>query len=166
MDFSADHYGRAALERMSQAHHLYREGAGNYALAMYAAGLAVECMLRAFILRRGKTEFESRHDVLLLAKESGMLNVDYDQLKAKGLTDKQIEEHESTLRGSINDVCTLWRNNYRFASEARLLAHLKKMKLYVGVKGDPLKANALRLLDAAQQVIDKGVLQWHSHCGS
>ncbi len=54
----------------------------------------------------------------------------------------------------------LWRNNYRFASEARLLAHLKKMRLYQGVKGDPLKANAFRLLGAAQRFIDKGVLQW------
>jgi hypothetical protein len=34
------------------------------------------------------------------------------------------------------------------------------MKLYEGVKGDPLKANAHRLLSAAQRFIDKGVLQW------
>jgi hypothetical protein len=34
------------------------------------------------------------------------------------------------------------------------------MKLYQRVKGDPLKANALRLLTAAQRFIDKGVLQW------
>jgi HEPN domain-containing protein len=56
MDFTADDYYRAALERMSQAHYLYRQGQGTYALAMYAAGLAVECNLRAFLLRRGKRE--------------------------------------------------------------------------------------------------------------
>jgi HEPN domain-containing protein len=55
MDFTADHYHRAALERMSQAHHLYREGVGDYALAMYTAGLAVESMLRAFIRRLGSS---------------------------------------------------------------------------------------------------------------
>jgi hypothetical protein len=161
MDFTADHYFRAAVERMNQAQHLYREGAGYYALAMYAAGLAVECILRAFLLKRGKEEFESRHDVLLLAKESGMLDVDRAQLKAKGLTDKQVEAHEKALSGSVNDVYVLWRNNYRFASEARVLAHLKRMRLYEGVKGDLLKANALRLLNAAQRFLDKGVLQWH-----
>ncbi len=112
------------------------------------------------MLKKGKAEFESRHDILLLAKESGILNVDRDKLTAKGLTDEQIKEHEKILWASINAVFTLWWNNYRFASEARLLAHLKKMKLYVGVKGDPLKANALRLLKAAEQVIDRGVLQW------
>ena len=58
MDFSADHYFRASVERMSQAHILYREGNGRYALAMYVAGLAVECLLRAYMVRR-KREFES-----------------------------------------------------------------------------------------------------------
>ncbi len=160
MDFTADHHFRAALERMSQAHHLYREGTGNYAVTMYVAGLAVECLLRAFMLRRGKTAFESRHNVLLLVKESGMLAVDRDRLEEKGLTSAQIENHEKELWASVNDVFILWHNNYRFASEARLLAHLKKMKLYEGVRGDPLKANALRLLTAAQRFIDRGVLQW------
>ncbi len=89
MDFTPEHYYRAALERMSQAQNLYRQGAGNYALAMYAAGLAVECMLRAFILRRGPAEFQARHDVLLLARESGMLNVDRERLKEQGLTDEE-----------------------------------------------------------------------------
>ncbi|HJT79026.1 MAG TPA: HEPN domain-containing protein [Gemmataceae bacterium] len=160
MDFTADHYYRAALERIHQAHHLYRRGRGNYALAMYTAGLAVECMLRAFMLRSGKAEFESRHDILLLAKESGMLNVDRDRLKRSGLTEEQIDGHVKALWASVNDVFILWRNNYRFASEVRLLAHLRKMKLYQGVKAAPLKANALRLPSAAQRFIDKGVLQW------
>ena len=61
---------------------------------------------------------------------------------------------------AVNDVFILWRNNYRFASEARLLAHLKKMKLYQGLKGGLLKAKAHDLLNAAQRFIDKGVLQW------
>ena len=159
MDFSADHYFRASVERMSQAHILYREGNGRYALAMYVAGLAVECLLRAYMVRR-KREFESRHDLLLLFKESGILNVDPDKLKARGLTDEQIQEHQKILKSSVNVVFILWRNNYRFASEARLLAHLKKMKLYQRKKGDLLKAKAYDLLKAAQGFIDRGVLQW------
>lgn len=159
MDFTADHYFRAGVERMSQAQHLYREGAGFYSLAMYAAGLAVECLLRAYMVKQ-KREFESRHDLILLFKESGILAVDADKLKAKGLTDEQIQTHQKVLWSSVNDVFILWRNNYRFASEARLLTHLKKMKLYKGAKGDILKAKAYDLLKAAQRFIDKGVLQW------
>jgi hypothetical protein len=126
---------------------------------MYTAGLAVECLLRAYMVKR-KREFESRHDLLLLFKESGILDVDPDKLKAKGLTDEQIQQHQKVLWSSVNEVFILWRNNYRFASETRLLAHLKKMKLYQGVKGDMLKAKTYDLLKAAQRFIDKGVLQW------
>jgi hypothetical protein len=159
MEFTADHYFRAGVERIRQARDLYRAGEGNYALAMYAAGLAVESILRAYMVKR-KREFESRHDLLLLFKESGILDVDPDKLKAKGLTDEQIQSHKKVLWSSVNEVVILWRNNYRFASEARMLAHLKKMKMYVRVKGDLLKAKANDLLGAAQRFIDKGVLQW------
>ena len=89
-----------------------------------------------------------------------MLKVDRDKLKKHGLTDEQIDSHEKVLWASVNEVFILWRNNYRFASETRLLAHLRKMKLYEGVKGDLLKACTLRLLSAAQRFIDRGVLQW------
>jgi hypothetical protein len=88
------------------------------------------------------------------------VDVNPDKLKAKGLTEEQIADHQKALWSSVNDVFILWRNNYRFASEARLLAHLKKMKLYQRVKGDLLKAKAYDLLKAAQRFLDKGVLQW------
>jgi HEPN domain-containing protein len=159
MDFNADHYFRASVERMSQAQHLYRQGEGFYALAMYAAGLAVECLLRAYVIKR-KREFESRHDLLLLFKESGILNLDPDKLKAKGLTDEQIQEYQRILSSAVNDVFILWRNNYRFASESRLLAHLKKMKLYQRTKGNLIKAKAYDLLKASQRFLEKGVFQW------
>src|SRR5437764_3776128 len=120
MDFTADHYFRASVERMRQAQHLYRQGKGFYALAMYSAGLAVECLLRAYMVKR-KREFESRHNLLLLFKESGILAVDQDRLKAQGWTDEQILRHQKALWSSVNDVYVLWHNNYRFASETRLL---------------------------------------------
>jgi hypothetical protein len=47
MDFRAEDYYRAGLERMRQARTVYHEGE-SFALAMYSGGLAVECMLRAF----------------------------------------------------------------------------------------------------------------------
>jgi hypothetical protein len=144
---------------MSQAHSLYRKGSGSYALAMYAAGLAVECLLRAYMVKRSR-EFESRHDLLLLFKESGILNLDAEKLAALGLSDDQIQAHRKALWSAVNDVFILWRNNYRYTSEARLRAHLTKMKLYQKVKGDLLKAKCFELLKAAQRFIDRGVLQW------
>ena len=72
-------------------------------------------------------EFESRRDLLLLFKESRILDVNPDLLNAKGLTDDQIQEHQKALRLSMNEVYLIWQNNYRFASEERLLAHFKNL---------------------------------------
>jgi hypothetical protein len=143
MEFTADHYFHASVERMSQAQHLYREGTGYYALTMYVAGLAVECLLRAFLLRR-KRDFEARHDLLLLFKESGILDVDPGRLKTKGLSDEQIEAHEKALRASVNDVFILWRNNYRFASEARLLAPPTEDEVVPRSEGRPAQGESTR----------------------
>jgi hypothetical protein len=97
----------------------------------------------------------------LLFKESAMVDVHPDKLKAKGMSEAEIDHHVKTLRVAVNEVFVLWHNNYRYASEERLLSHLKRMKLYQGVKGDVRKARALQLLNAARLFITKGVLQWH-----
>src|SRR4051812_35093038 len=133
MDFTAEHYFRAALERIAQAQDLYRPGT-RYALSMYTAGVAVECMLRAFRLKKTPA-FEGRHDILLLFKESGMLQVAEETLKARGISHDEIDQHLRTIQTAANQVFALWHNNYRYASQARLLAHLKHLKLYEGVRG-------------------------------
>jgi hypothetical protein len=74
MRFRAEHYYEAALQRIEQATILFEAGT-SYALAMYVAGLAVECKLRAFKLRRDST-FDERHDLLLLFRTSGMFEAD------------------------------------------------------------------------------------------
>ncbi len=62
----------------------------------------------------------------------------------------------------MSEIIVLWHNNLRFASEASLKAFLNKIGRLQGVKGDPLKKNALDLLNAAQTVIDRGVALWKS----
>ena len=159
MDFPPEHYFETATERMRQAQHLYLEGA-SFALAIYVGGVAVECLLRSFKGRRDPT-FDERHDLLRLFAASGMLRVHRDKLEAKGWTESQIDSHLQTLRLAVNEIFRLWSNSYRFASERRLRAHLKKLTGYRKIKGDYLKEQALRFLNSAQKFIDKGVLQWH-----
>ncbi len=158
MDFRPEHYFQAATQRMRQAHVLYEEG-HSFALAIYVGGVAVECMLRAFKGRRDPT-FDEKHDLLRLFAASGMLRIDYEKFRAKGWLDAQIEAHLGILRVAIIEVVDLWANNYRYASEERLLAHIKKRTRYQKVKGDYLKKQARRFLDAAQRFIQKGVVQW------
>ena len=62
----------------------------------------------------------------------------------------------------MNEIVILWHNNLRFASEARLKAHLAGLNRVQGVKGDPLKKNASDLIDAAQLIVNRGMVLWDS----
>jgi hypothetical protein len=72
----------------------------------------------------------------------------------------QTATQRMSLRVAVNEIYKLWANNYRFASEERLRAHLKKSTGYQKIKGDYLKEQARRFLNSAQKFIDKGVMQW------
>ena len=124
---SPDFYYNVSLERIKQAKLLYDEGA-SYAFSMYAAGVAVECMLRAFKMRRDPT-FDEKHDLLRLFKASGMLEVDPKLLHRKGLSDEQTEVYLREMHGAVSDIYELWDNDFRFASEDRLRAFLKRKHL-------------------------------------
>jgi HEPN domain len=158
MRILAEHYYQSALERIEQARFLYDQGA-SYALAMYVAGVAVECLLRAF-KRLRDPEFDERHDLLRLFQASGMLDLDPVELQTRGLSRTQAEGLIKDLRGAVNDVYSLWANDFRYASEARLRAHLKRVRPVRKTKGDRLKAEARRQYNAASKFINRGVLLW------
>jgi hypothetical protein len=128
---------------------------------MYCAGLAVECILRAYRWREDAS-FEGRHALLKLLKASGLLTVNDQVMREKRLSDDEIMRRSTELLAAVSDVATLWHNNLRFASEARLRTFLVSIKRHMGKKGDPCKANALDLVNAAQRIIDRGVLLWRS----
>ena len=112
MDFDANDYYRAALERMRQARLLCQSG-DSFAMAMYVAGLAVECKLRAFRWRKDAT-FDGRHDLLRLFKESGILRLDEELLESKGVDPIQLRTTVVAFRAAMNTVVLLWANDYRF----------------------------------------------------
>jgi hypothetical protein len=158
MEFPPEHYFQTALERMRQAQYLFADGS-SYALSLYVGGVAVECLLRAFKGRR-HPEFDERHHLLRLFLASGMLRVDREKLSAQQWTDARIDEHLESLRVAVNEIYRLWSNSYRFASEDRLQAHIKKITGYQKIKGNYLKEQCRRFLSSAQTFVDKGVVQW------
>jgi HEPN domain-containing protein len=160
MQFRAEEYYQASLERMQQALGLYR-GGKDWALVMYCAGLAVECLLRAFRWTEDST-FEGRHDLGELLKASGLLRIDDEHMRRRGASEDEIHKSGLALRAAMNEVVALWHNNLRFASEASLKAFLRRIGRLQGGKGDPLKKNARDLLEAAQTVINRGTALWTS----
>jgi hypothetical protein len=117
-----------------------------YTLAMYVSGLAVECMLRAFRLLRDPT-FDERHDLWRLWKSTELANV-------RG------EFYHEKVQSAMGTTMSLWRNDYRFRSEAALRAYLKKAGSDRGIKGDFLKFNSKTLYEAAEEIVQFGVNRW------
>ncbi len=160
MQFRDKEYYRASLERLRQAKTLYKEDDA-YALSMYCGGLAVECLLRAFRWRNDK-HFEGRHDLIDLLKASGILRVGEEHMRNLGKDEDDVRKSSEEFRVAVNEIAVLWRNNLRFASEARLKAHLIQIKKVQRTKGDPLKKNAADVIDAAQLVVNRGMVLWDS----
>ena len=145
---------------MRQARDVYHIG-DSYALAMYCAGVAVECLLRAFRWHKDPS-FEGRHDLEDLLKSSDLLRIHDDHMRRKGVSEEQVIDYAIRLRAAMNEVIVLWHNSLRYASEASLRAFLKRIDRLHGIRGDALKKNALDLLNAAQTVLDRGVAVWTS----
>jgi hypothetical protein len=157
MKFQPEHLKHAARERLDQSNTLFREGA--FALAMYTAGVGVECMLRAYILRQRK-DLATGHDIPLLFKTSGLiLRAEHSNQRGRGTTEKG-KTFNRQLQADIIDIHQRWANDFRYASEDRLRAHLKHKRLDIGIKGDLLRINSRQLIDAAKRVVDLGDRLW------
>ena len=139
-------YRNAALERMGDANQLKR--VERYPFAMYAAGLAVECMLRAF--RHPDREHDAHHDVV-----NHLAACDRDRLGDRAW---------SKLRGPVQTVHLLWLNNFRYAYEAKLRRHLNEIGYYArAARGsDTLKVACVELMDAALAIVTVGDERWRN----
>jgi HEPN domain-containing protein len=144
MSFNAEVYLAAARERTEEVDELYR--ARRYVLAHYLAGVAVECILRAYRYRRDP-EFDARHDLYRLLHSSGMI---------QALRPDEIYAANAAL-ASVN---FRWANDFRYRSEADLRKHLKRIGADRGIKGNVLKENARRSMEAASSFVRIGVKAW------
>jgi hypothetical protein len=144
MSFNAEVYFAAAQERTKEIEDLYK--ARRYVLAHYVAGVAVECILRAYRFRRNP-QFDARHDLYLLLHSSGMIHA---------LRPDEIYAANSALAS----VSFRWANDFRYRSEADLRKHLKRIGADRGIKGNVLKENARRTMEAASSFVRIGVKAW------
>ena len=152
MRFNAEQYRAAADDRLKEAQILHRHG--RFSGALYEAGVAVECLLRAYASRRGAAaDFDARHDLQAMLRQSGIL--DLARLQEDG-------DDRREMAALLGDVWSRWKNNYRYASDDRLRAELKTLGLDRGIQGDCLKENSRRALSAAFKLFAVGVKRWNS----
>jgi hypothetical protein len=144
-EFSPGVYLDAAREHIPVAVELY--DAAHYVLSVYVAGLAVECMLRAYRMRQC-AEFDARHDLLELYRISKFADV---------LPEKRIAEYTALL----GNVAFAWSNAHRYRSEKSMRAVWKRMRLDRSVRrGDFVKELTRRAVHAAAELVTLGVQRW------
>jgi HEPN domain-containing protein len=144
MRIEAADYVDAAQERLSNAKLLYE--AAQYSFALYAAGVAVESLLRAYIAQVDPI-LEAAHNLLLL-------------LKASNLRHWVTPDEDRRIYEAVNLLARRWRNDLRYTSNNRLRRRLKKNKLDRGIRGDFLKENCRIAIDLATVILRIGVAKW------
>jgi hypothetical protein len=142
-EFRAETYADAAREHITVAFELH--STQRYALAHYVAGLAVECMLRAFKSRLDPV-LDERHDLGRLARRGHFF-------------DGASEKRQPFIAACLGEVVTRWDNGHRYRSESALRRFLTSRRLFVG-KGDLLKNSSRRIVNAALEVVTFGAEQW------
>jgi hypothetical protein len=147
VNLTADEYRWASLDRIGAAGALHR--AAHYGAAIYFAGVAVECMLRAY-RTRVDPEFDARHDLSQL-------------LNASGLQNYVPEKRRAEVAAALGDVWSRWKNDYRYASDDRVLRDLRDRGLTLGIKGDPLKENSRRVYEKAFELVGLGEARWKNN---
>lgn len=147
MRLAAEDYRDAAGEHIETARMLHETG--RHAAAHYMAGLAVECILRAY-RHRLDPEFDARHDLDRLFVVSGF---------ADRVTERA-SNSRSSIKTALVEVVIRWRNSQRFGSRETLRRYLKSQKLDRGIRGDFLKESSRRMCEASDFIVKTGLRIW------
>lgn len=139
MRIEPETYRVAAAEHVVLAEKLYEQG--KYVYALYVAGVSVECVLRAHMK---SAEFDSRHDLPALLRESRLL----ERLPVR---------HVDRIADALVVLWARWRNTHRYFSAERMKRFLVDHRLHRGFRGDPLKENARRGVQSAVIIVTQGV---------
>ena len=146
MEFTADSYRSAALEHLQRAQEAYSDE--GYFLAHYLAGVAVECLLRAYLLRVTR-EFDARHDLYQLARNARFFD----------LIPYELQQEYGAKFSLLN---LRWRSNHRYATEKQWRDYLAELKADFSLKGDRAKNNSRTLLNIALDIVNLGDRKWTS----
>ncbi len=143
MKSTADTYHDAAQEHLVTAQELHE--AGNYYLSHYIAGLAVECMLRAFL--RAEDKFDADHNLAQLAEKANFY--------------EYIPTHQwEQFAAKFTQMNVRWRSNHRFFAQSEVRRYLRSVGADAGAKGDTFKNNSRTLLNLAIEVLNQGEASW------
>jgi HEPN domain-containing protein len=142
-------YYEAALERLKLARELL-EGQ-QYIMAAYMAGVAVECMLMAYV-HRVEAPLDAQHNLFRLAD-------------AGGFFDDMTRREREALTAELGEIVSRWRNNHRYRTDKAFQDFLTRNRLFV-IEGNRttrrnlVRYNAEILVESANRIVTAGVARW------
>src|SRR5207248_7404926 len=110
---TADEYRWAAYENLRAAENA--DQGSHFVAGHYLAGLAVECILRAYRWRINEA-WEGRHNLPRLAEEAEYFNL-------------VSRRYRSRFASQFNDLVRRWRNDHRFYSSSKLETYLTRIRI-------------------------------------
>lgn len=146
--FGSEDYRLGALARWDDAQRLREKR--RWVASIYLAGRAVECILRSVLWNAGRTQ-EIGHDLKDLLKRA----------RSAGSHPRQAVLRDDPFQDAVNEVAIVWRNDLRFTGDERfrrLLASIGR-STHIGkrrIQEDPIKANAISILEACESIISRG----------
>ena len=146
MRLTADEYFQASQDHIEEARLLLNEN--KYAYSHFTAGLAVECMFRAYAVRNGAA-FDGKHDLrnwFALARFDEVIR----------------PVHAEQIAAAYDIVVLQWNSTQRYYSEGFLRAHFRNNRFDRGIRGNTVKELTRRLVEAAFEVVTEGKLRWMS----
>ena len=147
--FSDGVYFAASLENLAVAEQLLETG--QYVIATYIAGVAVECLLLAYQMRAG-VPHDAKHDLYRLAYNGNF----WDAMPSK---------QRVAISAALGEVVARWRNNHRYRSEEAFRNFLTRNRLFVvtgsrTTRQDVVQYNAALVYLSAVRVIESGITRW------
>ncbi len=146
-DYTKNDYYSASLNRLGDLEHL-RMNQKSIILSLYCAGVSVECMFRAYILKETNS-FDDKHDLFKLYNTSKMgmeLSVD-----------RRME-----LTSQVKKISEFWFNNLRYTSDVRLKRKIAHKFVRTSFKdiNKYLDKHNNDIFDATYKIIETGKELW------
>ncbi|NOT02669.1 MAG: HEPN domain-containing protein [Phycisphaerales bacterium] len=142
LEIGSSSYREGAQERIQDALVLLKQG--RLTLSVYAAGCAVEGMLRSLIASNSR-EFDERHDLRKFAV----------RVRDLGLLESELDHG---FVADVEGVARAWHNLLRFVDEAKLERHYRRIGEFG--KRDTLKFVAARHWTKCNRVVKRCGVLW------
>lgn len=146
-----DNYFEAARQRRNEARQLYEQansGGVSYGLCLYVAGVATECMLRAFRATIGEP-IDDKHDFQRLLSE---------RVAEVMISPKNMKE----FAAAIADVRSKWKNTFRYRTDKYIERELRRIhgNTALKIKGSVIKKMTIDVLASMNFIIEVGEVRW------